>query len=73
MDSKKKSAIVTKDDANSFKVLTYSSHVDDGFCYHHWSEGLKMTIKKKGAVIKLEGEEIEKLVSTLPRTFGGSY
>jgi hypothetical protein len=32
-----------------------------------------MVIEKDGVIIKLEGEEIEKLVKSLPRTFGGTY
>ena len=58
---------------SSFKVGTYtlSKQGDIGYC--HWSEGLKMVIEKDGIVMKLEGEEIEKIVRSLPRTFGGTY
>ena len=59
--------------SSSFKVGTYTIVTDDMPSYCHWSEWLKMVIEKDGVVIKLEGEEIEKLVKSLPRTFGGTY
>ena len=58
---------------NKFDVCTYSIHEtrDYGFC--HWSEGLNMMIIKDGVTIKLNSEEIQQMVKSLPRTFGGSY
>ena len=59
--------------SSSFKVGTYSLYKQGDSSHCHWSEGLKMVIEKDGVVIKLEGEEIEKIVRSLPRTFGGTY
>lgn len=59
--------------SSSFKVGAYTLIKQDSGQYCHWSEGLKMVIEKDGVVIKLEGEEIKKLVGSLPRTFGGTY
>ena len=59
--------------SSSFKVGTYSLYKQGDSSYCHWSEGLKMVIEKDGVVIKLEGEEIKKLVGSLPRTMGGVY
>ena len=59
--------------SSSFKVGTYSLYNQDNNSYYHWSEGLKMVIEKNGSIMKLEGEEINKLVSSLPRTIGGVY
>lgn len=42
-----------------------------GYC--HWSEGLTMVIKKNGVTIKLYGDEIKKLVGSLPPTVSGRY
>lgn len=60
------------DVSSSFNVGTYSLY-RKGDSYCHWSEGLKMVIEKDGVVIKLDGEEIKKLVGSLPRTVGGVY
>ena len=68
-----KEALHIGDVSSSFKVGTYSLYKQGDSSYCHWSEGLKMVIEKDGAVIKLEGEEIKKLVGSLPRTFGGTY
>ena len=59
--------------SSSFKVGTYSLYKQGDSSYCHWSEGLKMVIEKDGVVMKLEGEEIEKIVRSLPRTIGGVY
>jgi hypothetical protein len=59
--------------SSSFKVGTYSLYKQGNSSYCHWSEGLKMVIEKDGVTIKLEGEEIHKLVKSLPRTIGGVY
>lgn len=68
-----KEALHIGDVSSSFKVGTYTIVTEDMPSYCHWSEGLKMVIEKDGVVIKLEGEEIEKVVRSLPRTFGGTY
>lgn len=62
-----------KKGSNNLKVGTYTLHKKGDSSYSHWSEGLKMVIEKNGVVIKLEGEEIKKVIGSLPRTFGGSY
>lgn len=59
--------------SSSFKVGTYTSIKQGGNGCFHWSEGLKMVIEKDGVVMELEGEEIEKIVRSLPRTVGGTY
>lgn len=56
----------------SFNVATYSL-LDSDVKYCHWSEGLKMIIEKNGVTIKLNSEEIQQIVKSLPRTLGGSY
>ena len=61
------------DVSSSFKVGTYSLYREGSNDYCHWSEGLKMVIEKDGVTIKLEGDEIKKLVGSLPRTVGGVY
>ena len=54
-----------------FYVYTLSTHEKPGYC--HWADGLTMYIKKDGVQLKLNSEEIQKLVKALPRTMGGSY
>ena len=61
------------DDVVSFSVGTYSIITDSTPKYCHWSEGLKMVISKNGVTIKLNSDEIQELVKSLPRTIGGSY
>ena len=56
-----------------FSVGTYSIITDSTPKYCHWSKGLKMVISKKGVTIKLNSDEIQELVKSLPRTIGGSY
>ena len=56
----------------SFNVATYSL-LDRDVKYCHWSEGLNMVIKKNGVTIKLNSEEIQQIVKSLPRTVGGRY
>jgi len=58
---------------SGFKVETYALINPDGFEYIHWSRGLKMFLKKDGVVMNLEGEEIVKIVRSLPKTVGGIY
>jgi len=71
-NSQKDNDFIT-DVSGSFKVGTYSLYKQGDSTFCHWSEGLKMVIEKDGVVIKLKGEEIKKLVDSLPRTFGGVY
>lgn len=61
-----------KNNAKSFSVVTYSL-LDNNVEYCHWSEGLNMIIEKDGVILKLNSEEIQQIVSALPRTIGGSY
>jgi hypothetical protein len=56
----------------SFNVATYSL-LDRDVKYCHWSEGLNMVIEKNGVTIKLNSEEIQQIVKSLPRTIGGRY
>lgn len=56
-----------------FSVVTYTILDENSKGFMHWSEGLYMIITKDGVTIKLQEEEIEKLVKSLPRTFGGIY
>ena len=56
----------------SFDVTTYSL-LDKNAKYCHWSEGLNMIIEKNGVTIKLNSEEIQQIVKSLPRTLGGCY
>lgn len=56
----------------SFNVATYSL-LDNDVKYSHWSEGLNMIIEKNGVTIKLNGEEIQQIIKSLPRTIGGCY
>ena len=56
----------------SFNVSTYSL-LDKDVKYCHWSEGLNMIIEKNGTTIKLNSEEIQQIVKSLPRTIGGRY
>ena len=60
-------------DNKPFSVHTYTIVKEGGPMYVHWSEGLKIIIIKDGITMKLNSEEIEQLVKTLPRTIGGSY
>ena len=57
---------------SSFNVSTYSL-LDKDVKYCHWSEGLNMIIKKNGISIKLNSEEIQQIVKSLPKTVGGRY
>lgn len=62
-----------KTEKTAFSVATYSIITEDSPKYCHWSEGLKMIIIKDGVKLNLNSEEIQELVSALPRTMGGSY
>jgi len=59
--------------SGSFKVGTYTIDTGNMPTYCHWSEGLKMVMEKDGVVMELEGDEIKKVIKSLPRTFGGTY
>jgi hypothetical protein len=56
----------------TFNVATYSL-LDGDAKYCHWSEGLHMIIEKNGVILKLNSQEIQQIVKSLPRTIGGSY
>ena len=73
IQDKNKEALTLGSISSTFKVGTYTLIKQGGNKYSHWSEGLEMVIEKDGMVMKLEGEEIEKLVGSLPRTLGGTY
>ena len=60
------------DEVLSFNVATYSM-LDKDVKYCHWSDGLNMVIEKNGITIKLNSEEIQQIVKSLPRTIGGKY
>jgi hypothetical protein len=60
---------INQTDNNNFSVVTV--YPTSG--YTHWSTGLKMYITKDGSEIELDGDEVHKLVKSLPRTFGGKY
>jgi hypothetical protein len=59
-------------EVTSFNVATYSL-LDKDVKYYHWSEGLNMIIEKNGVTVKLNSEEIQQIVKSLPRTIGGRY
>ena len=56
-----------------FKVFCLEFINEDTNVYAHWSENLTMYIKKDGITIKLDSDEIQQLVKSLPRTIGGTY
>ena len=58
---------------NNFDVYTWQCVNKDTPDYAHWSEGLKMSIRKNGITIILTSEEIQQVVKALPRTIGGKY
>ena len=62
------------DSNNTFNVYTVE-HMDsaDVDRYSHWAKDLVMYITKDGHTIKLDSNEIQQLVKSLPRTVGGSY
>lgn len=54
-----------------FSVVTIEKTTDQS--YSHWSKGLTMIIKKGNTTVELNEQEIQQLVSALPRTIGGKY
>lgn len=56
-----------------FDVVTYTIQEGEGMGYCHWSEGLNMIITKGDVILKLNSEEIQQIISSLPRTIGGTY
>jgi hypothetical protein len=60
---------------NNFEVITYSTISQESLnkFYSSWSDGIKMIIRKGDVYIELNQEEVETLVKSLPRTFGGKY
>lgn len=55
-----------------FRVFTYTIDKNEN-SFQHWAKGLNMLIIKDEVTITLNEEEIKKLVTSLPRTFGGEY
>ncbi len=41
--------------------------------YAHWSDGLKVYIRKGDVEIVLNGKEMQGVINALPRTHGGVY
>ena len=41
--------------------------------YAHWADGLTMYIVKDNVTMKLDENEIQKVVKALPKTIGGTY
>lgn len=66
---------ITSTEPNKSTFNVYTIEVQSGVRnrYDKWSNGLEMHIQKDGKTISLNGEEIEKLVKSLPRTIGGRY
>lgn len=60
-------------DSKRFSVQTYTTSTEVTQMYTHWGDKLNMIIVKDGVVLKLNSEEIQQLVKTLPPTVGGSY
>jgi hypothetical protein len=58
---------------SEFSVFTITSCNNSTKSYSHWAEGLEMFITKDGVTIKLNSEEVQKVVKSLPRTVGGTY
>jgi hypothetical protein len=58
---------------SDFNVFCFGENSIDMNTYTHWSEGLTMYITKDNVTMKLNSDEIEILVKSLPRTIGGSY
>ena len=61
------------DVSESFNVGTYTIIDENTKMYSHWADGLKMVIEKNGISIKLDENEIQDIVKSLPRTIGGKY
>ena len=58
---------------SDFNVFCFGETSIDTNTFVHWSEGLTMYITKDNVTMKLNSDEIEILVKSLPRTIGGSY
>ena len=56
-----------------FEVLCLETRNQEDKMYTHWSKGLTMYIVKDGVTVRLNSEEIQQLVKSLPRTIGGNY
>ena len=69
----KDKALHTDGVSSSFKVGTYTIDTGNMPTYCHWSEGLNMVMEKDGVVMVLEGDDIKKVIESLPGTFGGTY
>jgi len=57
---------------SEFRVYTWSLLGSEDYAVH-WSEGLSTVIYKDGKKVVLTGEEMQQVINSLPRTFGGSY
>ena len=64
---------VLADVSKRFSVITYSILGKEDSMYVHWSKGLNMIIEKDGVTMKLNSDEIQQIVKSLPRTVGGRY
>jgi len=56
-----------------FSVVSYTTRPEGASVYCHWAEGLSMILSKGRKTMELNGEEIQQIVRSLPRTIGGSY
>lgn len=61
-----------KEEEKKFEVYSLSTF-EEKQDWNHWSKGLTTFIIKDGKKIILSGEEMRKVVKSLPRTFGGKY
>jgi len=60
--------------SSELKVYTYEIlDESNNKLFTHWADGLKMILEKDGQTIKLDGDEIQKIVKSLPKTIGGVY
>jgi hypothetical protein len=64
---------MTQKEQSNFEVCALE--VIDAYTeqYRHWAEGLTLYIVKDGVTMKLNSEEIKKLVKVLPETVGGKW
>lgn len=63
--------------SENFEVYTVTEVNEDRSLYTEWYKGLEMYIRKEEngvqVSLKLNSEEIQQIVKTLPRTLGGVY
>lgn len=41
--------------------------------FEHWAEGLTVYIRKGDKEIAINGDEMKRVIKSLPKTFGGTY